>query len=170
MKNRLEYRKRLGLATVVAVLVVAVLIQRKLIPAWSAWQQERQWRAQGSQDPVQQAADLRVKLAAMDNVLGRQEQRGWQPVLDRVTRDASAQGARLAAVLPEHEEQRTDVLLHTLPLSVEGRAEALVNTVAAVERHNPGIRLVSVDMQARSAAFNAPRKLSATFYLRSIQP
>jgi hypothetical protein len=170
MSGKMDHRKRLGLAAAVAVLVVAVLIHRKLAPAWTAWQQERQWRAQGGTDPVAQAAALRIRLARLDSTLGQQEQHGWQPVLDRVTRDASAWGSRLAAVLPEHEEQRNDVRLRTLPLSVEGRAEALVNTVAAVERHNPGVRLVSVDLQARTATYNAPRTLSATLYLRSIYP
>lgn len=170
MKRRIDHRQRLALAAVVALLLVVVLIQRKLAPAWSAWQQERQWRAQGSQDPVHMAAALRGRLAVLDSTLGRQQQQGWQPVLDRVTSDATAMGAKLAAVLPAHREQRADVVLHTLPLSVKGRAEALVNTVAAVERHNPGIRLVSVDMQARSASYNAPRELTATLYLRTIQP
>jgi hypothetical protein len=166
----MDHRKRFLLALLVAVALVSTIIKRKLGPSWVVWQQERAWQDRSNEDPMGTARNLKLRLQALDSALGQAQDRGWQPVLDHMTGNAAVHGTRLTTVLPEHREQRGVVMLRTLPLTLEGRTEGILNTVAALEHANQGIRLVSVDLHARTPSYNAPRRLSATLYLRTIQP
>jgi hypothetical protein len=67
-------------------------------------------------------------------------------------------------------EEQEGLHIHTLPVVIEGRADALLNTVDRLERELTHVHIASLDLNVAPAVFGTPRSLTATLYIRSVSP
>lgn len=165
------YRVKFVVLAIVGILMVTIFWRQKVEPAYHGWQAYHAWHGRGGQVQhlITERSTLRSRSIYLDARLGRTDgpNSGWQPVFDLISGPSVPSGIYLSGVAEEHIVERSGSRIHTLPLSLEGGAQDLVNTIATIERKARGIHLLSVDLQARRPSYNTPRVLTATLYLQT---
>ncbi len=175
MKKHLPwgYRARLLLLIVIGVLVTGALWKKKTGPCLSAWMQHHRAKDEGPALEQLQAEKQRLAhtLHRLNDQLGDGGTgQGWRPLFDILAQQGDTYGVALSGVSEEHLSERDNARLSTLPVSLDGRAEGLLNITAALEREARGIHLIALDLHTHKATHTAPRTLRATLYLQTLLP
>lgn len=166
------YRKRLLLLVAIAAIVLFSLVRTKLGPSWRTWhaQQEMQASTATMGDLDRERLELEARTITLEKRMGTGHDAlgGWRTVLDLLAEQGDETNISLAGIAEEHISEQQGLVVHTLPLSLEGRTDELVRMIDAIERHGLGVFLLAVDLQAKETAYNKPRKLTATLYLQTL--
>jgi hypothetical protein len=167
-----SYRKRLALLAVCAVLLVGLIWKKKLRNTVAQWRQQRAWLADavpmGQLHAEHAALSDRLRVLETQLASNADPSAGWRPVLDLLAGPDVAAGVSLAGVAEEHVIEQEGLRVRTLPLSLQGGTADLVNALDALERNAQGVHLLTVDLRAKAATHQAPRKLLATLYLQTL--
>lgn len=169
-----DHRRKLGLLVAVTALVGFALLQRKVLPTVQLWRACEALADEQRNGTDLQAEHLRVQAAiarldAQFSPGGPTEDR-WQQLLALAAAATSEQGTQLQRIAPAHVEEQEGLHIHTLPVVIEGRADALLNTVDRLERELTHVHIASLDLNVPPAVFGTPRSLTATLYIRSVSP
>jgi hypothetical protein len=169
-----DHRRKLGLLVAVTALVGFALLQRKVLPTVQLWRACEALADEQRNGTDLQAEHLRLQAAiarldAQFSPGGPTEDR-WQQLLALAAAATSEQGTQLQRIAPAHVEEQEGLHIHTLPVVIEGRADALLNTVDRLERELTHVHIASLDLNVAPAVFGTPRSLTATLYIRSVSP
>lgn len=167
------YRARVLLLLAVGMLVTGALWKKKTGPSLSAWMQHHRTKEEGPSLEQLQAEKQRLThtLDRLNTQLGDGDtEQGWRPLFDILAQQGDTYGVALSGVSEEHLSERDNARFSTLPVSLDGRAEGLLNITATLEREARGIHLIALDLHTHKAAHNAPRTLRATLYLQTLLP
>lgn len=167
-----RFRTRLLILVALGLILSAAIIDKKVLPSWQHWQAVRSAEADrmAGTDPIAELASARARLADLDGSMGATAIHGWQPVLDYLSAHGEHAGVQLAAIDAEHSTATKGLTVRTLPLSLHGRTDQLINAIAALESDAPHVHIASVDLHASAASYRVPRHLTATLYLQTLEP
>lgn len=170
----IDHRRKLLVLGAALVVVLAILLQRKLMPT------ARQWSELRTAVPTTATRDeLVMELKRLSDAQGRVDrllrpdgapQERWAPLLSRTGELTKARRAVLVEVMAEHRELVQGRAVHSLPMVLSGRADDLLTCADVLERELPGIRLVSLDLHATPRPPDRTRALHATLIFRTIRP
>ncbi|MBK9274173.1 MAG: hypothetical protein IPM49_06505 [Flavobacteriales bacterium] len=169
-----DQRRKLQVLLLVMGLVVALLVHRKVLPTVHRWAELRNTAA-GARSEEELSSELRHLRSALDRMEqvfgpGPRGQDRWAMVLTRTGQLLQERQGALHEVHSEHREEVQGRVIHTLPIVITGRADDLLTCADALERELPGVRLVSLDLQAEQRPPARGRALYATLTFRTIQP
>jgi hypothetical protein len=170
----LDHQRKFLLLAVVVCALGCVFVQRKLLPTLRAWQELHAAQAElaSTAELGHEQARLHAQLDRLDRQLnaGRAGADRWSELLARTTAFGHDGGAALHEVSAEHVESTQGLTVRSLPVVLEGRADALLTSADRLERELPGVHLASLDLHVPPAHFGRSRTLLATLTFRTVSP
>lgn len=169
-----DHRRKLALLVAATLLVGGALVQRKLLPTLRLWQACEALAEEQRTGTDLQAEQLRLR-GALDRLEaqfspGDPAEDRWQQLLALAAEATAEQGTVLQRIAPAHVEEHEGLHIHTLPVVIEGHADALLNTVDRLERDLAHLHIASLDLSVPPEGYGRPRSLTATLYIRSVSP
>lgn len=169
-----DYRKRLLLLAAGAALLFVVIGKKRLGPTFSLWRDRQHLEAdlRAGVDVGAEKARLTARLAELNARAGgdRPAEERWRHLVSTIGAATGKEQVQLVNLAPEHVETAGERTLHTLPVTLTGRTQALLAFTDRLEQDTAGVHLASLDLHLQRSLMGQPPKLLATLYLRTIAP
>jgi hypothetical protein len=166
------YKGKFWALCVAAVLVVALLWQKRMSASVERWRSHRELSAQVTErsSTADQLAMLRATSIGLQASLGDIDASAditWQAVLTAIGNGPS-DGARLHRLEAEMLSSEAGTELHVLPVTLSGTYQALMRTANEVQRAVPEAHVISMRFHTERAGYGRSRDLLLTLYFQKI--